>query len=292
MHNLITDVQLKLLAHTLGVTPDAVATFERLGFEKIQTLRELASAYLFDELAPIFGRVSNLAPLVPDTLVTKVAELAVPPLVAGRASGALGLAHPHRINAILRRLSPEYMADSAASIDPRVISLISAGLDIQLLIPAARILLARKDFTTVTLLISSVDNDRLFTELLESISADGEHLDEILQALMYAPSDTWINNNLRRLPRPLLENLFSTTEFLAVLAVLARLDTDLRSGIANHLVDTLEPDELRALTTTAHTHAAHSELQSFAEALSNDRREQFDRVAAPAATDGQAQAAT
>ncbi|MCU1642856.1 MAG: hypothetical protein JWN03_3131 [Nocardia sp.] len=281
MHNLITEVQLQLLAKTLGVAPAEVDAFEGLGAEKIQALRELASGYLFDELAPIFGRVSNLAPLVPDALVTKVAEMAVPPLVAGRASGALGVAHPHRINAILRRLSPEYTADSAQSIDPRVIPLVSAGLDIPLLIPAARILLARKDFATVTLLISSVDNDRLFTELVEAISADGQHLGTILQALSYAPSDTWLTENLGRLRRPLLRKLFSPTadtETVAALSVIARLGSDLRPQVAEHLFDSLDTTGVRALADTAHTHGADAELRSFADALGDGRREQFDRL--------------
>ncbi|MFF2555024.1 hypothetical protein ACFVUS_28750 [Nocardia sp. NPDC058058] len=283
MHTLITEVQLQLLAHTLGIAPEEISTFENLGAEKIQALRELVSGYLFDELAPIFGRVAKLAPLVPDALVTKVAELAVPPMVAGRAAGALGIAHPHRINAILRRLSPGYMADSAPSIDPRVIPRISAGLEIPLLIPAARILLTRKDFATVTLLLGSVDNDQLFTELIEALSTDGEHLGTILEALGYATSDSWLNETLRRLRRPLLHELFTPaaeSETLAALSVIARLDTDLRTEVADRLFDSLDTEGQRTLADTGLTRGAHSELRSFADALDGHRREEFESVTA------------
>ncbi|WP_194818121.1 hypothetical protein [Nocardia sp. XZ_19_385] len=72
-----------------------------------------------------------------------------------------------------------------------------------------------------------------FTDLVTALAADGASLAAILRALAYVPSGTWINDNIRRLPRPLLAQLFTAADDEAfAAAVRARLDADLRAETA------------------------------------------------------------
>lgn len=104
MTDVITRTEIAKLARLLGTDADSLAHLARLGPEPLAVLRTRMSAQLFDGLASTFDRVNRLAPLMPNALVVSVVHKVVPPGVAGRAGGAVGLAHRSRISGVIAGL--------------------------------------------------------------------------------------------------------------------------------------------------------------------------------------------
>ena len=155
MTDLLTEAQIAATATLLHVDPAELSFLEQLDTEQVVRLREDIAASFFDEEAAAFARVSRLAPVVPDRVVGSVSERVVPPLVAGRVSGALALDHPDRIGSVLGHVSAEYMADCAPHLDHRIIPVISDGVDAATFVPAAHVLLDRGDHVTAALFVDA-----------------------------------------------------------------------------------------------------------------------------------------
>ncbi|WP_067690618.1 hypothetical protein [Nocardia jejuensis] len=171
MADLVTRAQITMLAQLLDVEPGQLRDLERLGAPGLDELRTALSAALFDSMAPVFARVSKLAPLVPDALAATVAVKAVPPEVAGRAGGAIGMDHQHRAASLITRLTPAYLADAAPYVDPRVIPFFAPKLPFTLLVPAADELLRRRDYLTAARFVEYA-TDELIREFERHVQDD------------------------------------------------------------------------------------------------------------------------
>jgi hypothetical protein len=178
--------QIAMLAETLGVQPDRLAHLERLDPDDLRALRTRISDALFDSHGPRFARVSKLAPFVPDALVAKVAQAIVPPLVSGRVAGALGLNHAERIEGVLSRLTPEYMADCAPYVDPRAVHVLAPKIPVAVLAPAARELMRRGAYTVAARYLADIPLD-VVAELAAAVDDD---IALLLTAQMIEDDDT------------------------------------------------------------------------------------------------------
>ena len=229
MSDLLARTQLELLAHTLGAAPESISLLDDLDAEKLSELRDLTSAYLFDSLSPIFARVSKLAPLVPDSIVVKVVPLAVSPLIAGRAAGALGIDHPGRIAGILRGMAPQYMADAAPNMDPRAIPAVAPHLDVAAFLPAAELLLARRDYTTASRFFEYA-TDQLIVELVGAI----DDLAGLAHTIAMLPTDERLNAAIRVIPaarcKQIVAHAMGGDATLAALSIVSRAMASRRSA--------------------------------------------------------------
>lgn len=196
MADILTRAQLSLLAALLQTDAANLASLERLGADDLKALRGALSDALFDEQAEAFARVGKLAPLVPNALVVTVAHRAVPPEVAGRVGGAVGLAHGDRAIGVLSGLKPAYLADAAPYVDPRVIPHFAPRLPAKLLIPAARELLRRRDYLTASR-FAEFATDELIVAFERAID-DDEGI--ILTGVLV--SDTNVMNDIMRAAGP------------------------------------------------------------------------------------------
>jgi len=196
MADILTRAQLSLLAALLQTDAANLASLERLGADDLKALRGALSDALFDEQAEAFARVGKLAPLVPNALVVTVAHRAVPPEVAGRVGGAVGLAHGDRAIGVLSGLKPAYLADAAPYVDPRVIPHFAPRLPAKLLIPAARELLRRRDYLTASRFVEFA-TDELIVAFERAID-DDEGI--ILPGVLV--SDTNVMNDIMRAAGP------------------------------------------------------------------------------------------
>ncbi|MDO3650661.1 hypothetical protein [Nocardia mangyaensis] len=169
--DLVTRAQITMLAELLDVEPDELRSLERLGAADVEALRQRISDTLFDSLASVFTRVGKLAPLVPDALAATVAMKAIPPEVAGRAGGAVGMAHQHRAAGLMARMTPTYLADAAPYVDPRVIPVFAPLLPFTLLLPAADELLRRRDYPTAARFVEYA-TDELIREFERHVQDD------------------------------------------------------------------------------------------------------------------------
>jgi len=265
--------QIAILARLLGTSPDTIASLGRLEATEIAALRKRISDELFDELAPMFGRVSKLAPLVPDALAAKMALKILPPEVAGRGAGAVGLDHIHRAPALIQAMTPQYLADAAPYIDPRVIPAVIPDIDGALLIPTARELLRRKDYATASMFVEFA-TPRIAKELEPGLDDD----EGIVATAALVMSDERINDVLRTVPAARFERMgrtlaaASTDIRLAALSVLPRLSVDLATPIAESMADALHNADLADFVASMRTAEVDDELEAFARLLTGERQ--------------------
>ena len=262
MADYLTRAQLDILASVLDVDAERVAHLDRLGADGVRALRERISNLLFDEQAAMFARVSKLAPLTPNALVAKVSEAVIPPLVAGRAAGALGIDHQGRIADLLSRLSPAYMADCAPYLDPRAIEVLAPVVPGEALVPGAVELLRRRDYVTAAAFVEFATPEliRAFEQGIDDDlglinTAALVHSTEMLaQIIDTIPDD--------RLERILAASLTTPESILSGMSVLSRLDAEVR----DRLVDLLAPHvDAAARDSVLRTTEHDPELRAVAE---------------------------
>lgn len=268
MSDLLTEAQLVMLAQTLDVPPERVSHLARLGADNVRALRERISDVLFDAHADTFRRVSALGPMVPSALVAKVAQAAIPALVGGRAGGALGVDHPDKAAGVLSRLSPGYMADAAPYLDPRALKVLAPKVPAGPLIPAAKELLARKDYVTAARFVEFATPEliRAFEEALD----DDEG---VLRVASYTHSDERLCDIVRTLPLVRVASLITTAANataelqMALISLVSRLDDELRREVGDLLFSELDDPVLTKVIDTVVANDALSQLMAIVDAV-------------------------
>ncbi|WP_156425582.1 MULTISPECIES: hypothetical protein [unclassified Mycobacterium] len=271
MADLVTRAQIALLADLLEADPAALASLEHLGADGVRALRCAMSDALFDSLASVFARVSKLAPLVPNAVVIAVAHKAVPPEVAGRAGGALGLAHEDRAVGVLSGMKPAYLADAAPYVDPRIIPHFAPKLPSRLLIPAAKELLRRREYLTASRFVEYATEQHIVD--FEKAIDDDEGLirtgalvwdTDVLNAIVRVAGPT-------RLVRMTKAARAGSTQFaLTMLSVLARIQPELASPAVEEFLGNPDTEAVSRLVSIAEGEGALAELLDLAAVLTDD----------------------
>ncbi|MCX8564372.1 hypothetical protein OS122_26120 [Mycolicibacterium mucogenicum] len=273
MADILTRAQLSLLAALLQTDTASLASLERLGADDLKSLRGAMSDALFDEQAEAFARVGRLAPLVPNALVVTVAQRAVPPEVAGRVGGAVGLAHGDRAIGVLSGLKPAYLADAAPYVDPRVIPHFAPRLPAKLLIPAAKELLRRRDYLTASRFVEFA-TDELIVAFERAID-DDEGI--ILTGVLV--SDTHVMNDIMRAAGPdrsvRMARAAAAGEpevLAALLSLLNRIDPELARPAVTELLGHPDVDVVVHVLEVARTEGVVTEVLEISAALDGEAR--------------------
>jgi hypothetical protein len=270
--DLLTRAQITLLADLLHTDASSLASLEHLGADGVQALRSRISDLLFDSLTPVFARVSKLAPLIPNAVVVAVANKALPPEVAGRAGGALGVAHEDRAVGVLSGLKPSYLADAARYVDPRVIPHFAPKLPARLLVPTALELLRRRDYLTASRFVEFATNE-LIVDFEKAIDDD-----EGLIRTGALVSRAEILNDILRVAGPeRLARMAATATagspdlVVAMLSVLHRVDPLLASPAVDEILGHPDPELVSQIMGIAAGDDALAEVLDLSAVLSDDR---------------------
>ncbi|WP_020099742.1 hypothetical protein [Mycobacterium sp. 360MFTsu5.1] len=273
MADILTRAQLSLLAALLQTDAADLSGLERLGADDLKALRSALSDALFDEQAEAFARVGKLAPLVPNALVVTVAHRAVPPEVAGRVGGAVGLAHGDRAIGVLSGLKPAYLADAAPYVDPRVIPHFAPRLPAKLLIPAAKELLRRRDYLTASRFVEFA-TDELIVAFERAID-DDEGI--ILTGVLV--SDTHVMNDIMRAAGPDRSLRMARAAaagkpevLAALLSLLNRIDPELARPAVTELLDHPDVDVVAHVLEVAQTEGVVTEVLEISAVLDGEAR--------------------
>lgn len=285
MSDLLLHAQLELLATLLEVETEEVAHLGHLGVDGIKELRAAISGRLFDGEAEMFARVSKLAPLVPDALVVKVAQAAVPPLVSGRLAGALGQAHRDRAVGLLKRMRADYLADAAPYVDPRAVAVLAPEFDDapEALLPAAKVMLERKEYAAAASFLEFAT-----PALVEAFSLGLDDIEALIEAVAYVDSDGQLSHVIRHVPADrireiMLGNLDNEAGVMAALTVASRIEPDLTARIGDLLLLDATESQLAGLLRIVLDAGAADELLAVAEAASPQARERLKDLASDAA---------
>jgi hypothetical protein len=106
--------EIRKLAHTLGVQPERLDALAGLPPADLHALRKQINHALFEADKAHFAKVAALSKAVPVAVAAKLAEHALPPLLAARTAE---LIDPHRAVDLVARLSDGYLADVSAAMD-------------------------------------------------------------------------------------------------------------------------------------------------------------------------------
>ncbi|MFB8274532.1 hypothetical protein [Nocardia colli] len=240
-----TRAQITMLAQLLDVEPATLGYLERLGADQVEALRKGMSDVMFDSLATVFTRVSRLAPLVPDAVAATVAVKAIPPEVAGRGGGAVGMDHQHRAASLIGRLPPAYLADAAPYVDPRLIPVFAPKLPFTLLVPAADELLRRRDYITAARFVEHA-TEELIREFERHVQDDAAI---VRTGAMVARTEI-LNTIIRMVPPQRRARLVAAGAagdrevLVATVSLLGRIDAEFAAPMSALLFESGKPQDL------------------------------------------------
>ncbi|GAB2704161.1 hypothetical protein [Nocardia thraciensis] len=281
MSELVTRAQIILLARTLHVSPHRLAHLERLGAEHLHDLQQRMAAVIFDEHAETFRRISKLVPFIPLSISMPLVQRIVPPMMTGRAAGAVGIDHPRKASETLTLLRTSYVADCAPYLDTRTIGTVAEIAPTESVIEVVNEVLRRRDYVTAgpflgaatPELIAAVergvpDDEGMIFSAAFAYSA--ESISAIMRQLLTGPA--------QRVPRMVHTVLVGSPELQsAALSVFARCDTDVVTAVGDMLFSIGSTESIGTLVTNAGRMGVTAELLTFTGQLSPLSR---DRMAA------------
>ncbi|MEV5834778.1 hypothetical protein [Nocardia sp. NPDC052112] len=281
MTDLVTRAQLVLLARTLDVPVERLAHLDRLGADQLHELQQRMARVIFDDHTATFTRLSKLMPIIPLRISIPLVQRVVPPMMGGRAAGAVGIEHPKRAADALRMLDPKYAADCAPYIDPHTVGRLAEVAPPEPVVQVANELMRRKDYVTAgpflgyatTRLVDAIeagvpDDEGLI--LSAAYAYSGPNISAIVRQLLSGPLD--------RIPHILDTVLAGSTALrLAAVSVFARCDEDVIEALGDILLDIGSPEAIAELVTTFIEHSAINDMLRFTAYLS---RSALDTLAA------------
>jgi hypothetical protein len=251
MTDLVTRAQIDMLAETLGVPAEQLAHLGRFDDAQVRAINQHVSNAIFDAFEPAFKRIAMLAPLVPAGIAAKVSELAVPPICAGLAAGAVGVAHPQKAAAVLAKLSPTYAADSAPYLDPRAAEALAPVMPVEPLVKAAVVMVERGLFLTASRFV-----DFAPAELLQAAEKAIQDDAAMVRIAALSQSAARVAEIIAILPRERVQRIVRAGAVepelrLDGLTVLARLDVAVVGELGEEVLGLLDDAELAGIAESA-----------------------------------------
>ncbi|WP_228000988.1 hypothetical protein [Nocardia australiensis] len=267
MTDLVTRAQIILLARTLHVPAQRLAHLERLGAAHLHELQQRMASIMFDQHAEVFARISKLVPIIPLTISMPLVQRIVPPMMTGRAAGAVGVDHPKKAADTVALLGTAYAADCAPYMDPRTVGQLADAAPPDPIVLILNEILRRRDYITAgpflayatATLIDAVeqgvhDDAGLIFSAAYAFSA--ESVSAILRQLL--------NGRWQRIPRILHTVLNGSPDLqLAALSAFARCDDDVMTAVGDILFAVGTSESISNLIVTAIRVGAIAELLTF-----------------------------
>ncbi|MFD0361400.1 hypothetical protein ACFQZZ_08065 [Nocardia sp. GCM10030253] len=272
MSDLVIRAQIMLLARTLHVPAERLAHLERLGAAHLHELQQRMAGIIFDQHAETFHRISKLVPIIPLGISMPLVQRIVPPMMTGRAAGAIGVVYPKKAAETVSLLGTSYAADCAPYMDPRTVGQIADVAPPEPIVHVLNEVLRRRDFITAGPFLAYA------TPALIDAIEQGVHDDEgLIFSAGYAFSAEAVSAILRRLltgqwqriPRIVHTVLVGSSSLqLAALSAFARCDADVVTEIGDIMFTIGSTESISNLIVTAIHVGAIPELLTFTDHLS------------------------
>lgn len=141
-----TQAEVLKLARLLGMSAEDLAFLTEVGPTELRELREQVTDLLFDANLGVLRRMANASKLLPGPVLAKITERVFGPLLCARIAGLVEIT---RGVDVAKRLSPEFLADVAAQLDPRRASDIITKVPTELVRAIAAELVRREDWVAI-----------------------------------------------------------------------------------------------------------------------------------------------
>lgn len=272
MSDLVTHAQLVLLARTLHVPVERIAYLERLGDEHLHELVQRFSARIYEYHGEMFKRIGRLIPIIPLRISLPLVQRVVPPMMTGRAAGAVGVDYPDAAAETLTMLKTEYAADCTPYVDPRALGELGDIMASDPLVAILNEILARKDYVTAGPFLEFAS-----PRLVEAIEAGVRDDVGIIFSAANAYSAPAVSRILRqllggrfqRIPRMVQTVLEGSTELqYAAISVFGRCEPDVIAGIGDIIFSVGTPEGIRDFLVNVIRMGAVAEVMTFTGHLS------------------------
>jgi hypothetical protein len=140
------EAEILKLARVLGVEPARLDYLARVDADDLRAFRDQVTDTLFDANIAVLQRMALAARLLPGGVLAKIAEKVFGPLLCARIAG---LVEVSRGVDVAKRLSPRFLADVAADLDPRRASGIISRIPLDTVLAVAAELARREDWITL-----------------------------------------------------------------------------------------------------------------------------------------------
>jgi hypothetical protein len=167
------------LARLLKTPHERLDFLERVDAGDIRRLREQATDVLFDANLGVLHRMAGASKLLPVSVLARIAERVFGPLLCARFAGLIEVS---RGVDVAGRLSPGFLADVAAELDPRRASEIIAGIPAATVRKVAHELVGRRDWITIGRFVGHLPDEAV------SATLDAVH-DEALLRVAFVLDD-------------------------------------------------------------------------------------------------------
>ncbi|MFI6365638.1 hypothetical protein ACIBG0_23100 [Nocardia sp. NPDC050630] len=273
MSDLVTGAQIVLLSRTLHAPVERLAHLERLGSENLHELQERLAGLIFDQHNETFERISKLVPIIPLRISMPLVQRLVPPMMTGRAAGAVGVDHPKKAAETVAMLAPAYVADCAPYMDPRTVGQLAEVAPPEPIVRILNEMLARKDYITAGPFLDAFATPTLCAAFEQGVLDD----EGLIFSAAYAYSVTGVSAIFRqllagprqRIPRMVHTVLIGSTGLqLAALSTFARCEADLSASIGDVLLSVGSTEMIGNLVATYLRAGAAPELLTFIGRLS------------------------
>lgn len=266
MSDLVTRAQLVLLARTLHVPVERIAYLERLGDEHLHELVQRFSARIYEYHGEMFKRIGRLIPIIPLRISLPLVQRVVPPMMTGRAAGAVGVDYPDAAAETLTMLKTEYAADCTPYVDPRALGELGDIMASDPLVAILNEVLARKDYITAGPFLEFAS-----PRLVEAIEA-GVH-DDV--GVIFSAANAYsasaisrilrqlLNGRFQRVPRMVQTVLTGSAELQhAAISVFARCEPDVTAAIGDIIFSVGAPEDIRKFLVNAVRMGAVAEVMT------------------------------
>ncbi|MBB5917762.1 hypothetical protein BJY24_006674 [Nocardia transvalensis] len=272
MSELVTRAQVILLARTLHVSPHRLAHLERLGADQLADLQQRMAAVIFDDHAETFRRISKLVPFIPLSISMPLVQRIVPPMMTGRAAGAVGADHPKKASEVLSLLRTSYVADCAQYLDPDTVGMLADVAPIDAVLEIVNEVLRRRDYVTAGPFLAAA-TPRLIAAVERGVPDDeglifsaafaysGEAISMIVRQLLAGPA--------QRVPRMVRAVLAGAPDLqAAALSVFGRCEPNVVSEVGDILFGEGSAAAIGSLIVNATRSGVTIELLAFTGRLS------------------------
>jgi hypothetical protein len=140
------EAEILKLARVLGVEPERLDYLARVDADDLRAFRDQVTDTLFDANIAVLQRMALAARLLPGGVLAKIAEKVFGPLLCARIAG---LVEVSRGVDVAKRLSPRFLAEVAADLDPRRASAIISRIPLDTVLAVAAELARREDWITL-----------------------------------------------------------------------------------------------------------------------------------------------
>lgn len=147
--------ELLRIANLMGVGPEDIEFLGQLSAESLYEFRQQLIGIYFEE-NPSLKRLAKIANMLPSSVIAKITQEAIGPILAARVVGEVDT---KAAVGILKRVPIDFICDTAVQADPRRVIPLFSEAPTQIAMDVADELIARKEYVAIGQLIAFVEDD-------------------------------------------------------------------------------------------------------------------------------------